>query len=463
MKILIIITNFQSGGKWHQGVASLATLLRVSGYTADLYQPDTTDVNKIIDDIKAYQPDVLAASANSNQFTYILEILNGIKKSMPHVYTVIGGVHTTIVPESISLLGNIDAICRGEGERPLLEVVKHLDEGKIPENIDNFIFNFKDGSVENKQKYYVQDLSALPIADRNLFKIFRESDRNVPLDFNVRFLFCRGCPFNCSYCCNKSIKDQFPSKKYVRWVDVDRAIEELEVVSDQFNFNSYVIDDDVFTLKKKWTLEFCNKYPELLKRNKKFAVNIRPGTVDDDVMYALSQIGCERISMGLESGDEIIRDNILNRKMSDEKIIYTAELAKKHGIRVNTFNMVGLPTEDFSSIMKTVKLNRIIKPDTMQVTTFYPYKHTELGDYCHDKGMVKSESGSYFGETTLQHDKMKASHISFYSKYFSLLVAVGISPSRTISILKSYKTFKVIGMVFTDPKQIFSRLFKKIR
>jgi len=167
--------------------------------------------------------------------------------------------------------------------------------------------------------------------------------------------------------------------------------------------------------------------------------------------------------MGLESGDEIIRDNILNRKMSDEKIIYTAELAKKHGIRVNTFNMVGLPTEDFSSIMKTVKLNRIIKPDTMQVTTFYPYKHTELGDYCHDKGMVKSESGSYFGETTLQHDKMKASHISFYSKYFSLLVAVGISPSRTISILKSYKTFKVIGMVFTDPKQIFSRLFKKIR
>ncbi|MBF0473666.1 MAG: radical SAM protein, partial [Nitrospirae bacterium] len=437
MRILLIFTMIGSKAKWHQGIASLATYIKVHGYDCRLLEVYENNLNIIEEAVKSYDPAIVAATANSHQFPYVVEMLRHVKDIRPDIYTVIGGVAVTVDPESIAFIENIDAVCRGEGEQPLLDIVRAVEGGIEPANIENMIFPGKPDISAKSCTYYVKDLNTLPIADRNFFERFRNSAK-TPMMLPVRFLFCRGCPFNCSYCCNKVMKDNFPKPSdYVRQVSVDRAIEELNLVSDQYKFDHFVIDDDIFTLNKRWTMDFCNRYPEKLLATKSFHCNVRIGTVDEEMMKALKSIGCTQLELGIESGDADLRYKVLNRKITDEMIRETKDMAKRAGIHLQTFNMVGIPGETRRSIFKTIRTNQIIKPKELQITVFYPYPHTALGEYCKEKGMIASTSNTYFNKSVLKHDKLSKGEIEFYAKFFKFFVYSSYSLGRAKEELKA--------------------------
>lgn len=443
MKILFVLTTIGSKAKWHQGIASLATYLRKNGYQADLLEVHRLDLPWIEREVRRYGPDILAATANSHQFPYVARILKDIKNQLPQISTILGGVHVTINPDIIRRLEGVDAVCRGEGEGPLLEYVQAIERTKDPEGIENLSFPQKSDGSLHPCTYYVKDLTSLPIPDRNIFMAYREATTGAPIQTTVRFLFCRGCPFNCSYCCNKSIKESFPdTRAYVRWPSVERAIEEIDSVSEQYRFDRFVIDDDIFTLNKRWAVDFCSKYPDRLRKIKTFEVNVRIGTVDEDLMRALKGAGCNLIKIGLESGDEGIRREVLNRKISDEMVFETAALAKKIGIRFHTFNMVGIPGETRRSVFKTMSINRRLRPERVQVTVFYPYRNTALGDYCIEKGMIDRMGDTYFQKSVLKHDKMFRMEIELYALVFKLLVYVAYSKPKAVEELK-----KIVNLV----------------
>ena len=438
MKILFLLTTIGSHVSWHPGIASLATYLRRNGYKTNLCEVNELNLKDIGERVRSYAPDVIAATANSHQFSYVTRILKHLKSFMPPVYQVLGGVHVTIDPFSLQQVECVDAVCRGEGERPLLKLVDTLQHGNEPDliGIENMSFPTKDKGEVTSCKYYVEDLDKLPISDRDLFKVYREAEKKDAV-LRPRFLFCRGCPYNCSYCCNKVLKENFPSgKPYVRRTSVDKAIEEICLVSEKYRFSDYVIDDDVFTLKKSWVMEFCDKYPTELIKNKRFELNIRIGTVDEEMMKELKEVGCCLMKFGLESGDEEIRSKVLNRKITDQKIMETVALANKCGVRLHTFNMVGIPGESRRSIFKTMQINRKIRPERLQVTIFYPYTNTELGEYCIKKKFVKEMGDSYFKKAIFKHEKLTGFEIKMAALFFKLFVYSGYSIKKSVGEMR---------------------------
>lgn len=452
---------------WHQGIASIITILRRNGHRADLLEIEYLDFDRIEEEVRVYDPDVIAATSNSNDFVYVRDIFKYLKKRMPHIYTVLGGVHITANPGDIFKLQKIvDAVCLGEGEGPMLDLIAAIDQGRIPAEIDNMFY--PDGGIGTvKQSYYVKDLDLLPIADRNIFKAYRNAANIGQLPVTVRFLWCRGCPFNCSYCCNKVLKEFYPSRQnYVRRPSVGKAVDELCLVSDQYKFDHFVIDDDIFTLDKDWVREFCRRYPGNLIGNKKFTVNVRVGTVDREMLSALKEIGCELIEFGVESGDELIRQNVLNRKMTNEMIFETANMCREVGLHFQTFNMVGIPGEGVSEILKTIRLNQKLRPDRLQVSIFYPFPNTKLGQHCIEKGMIGEEFHStYFGKSILKHDKLGRKTIEFYGSFFKLLVYSGYSLRKalneTISMLyKSDRLSWLKNMIPGTIKGLIIRMFR---
>jgi len=439
MKILFLLSAIGLQNLWHPGVASIATFLRHNGYRTDLLEVNEFNLRDIEKEVKHYKPDVIAATANSHQFSYITRILKHVKSFMPGVYQVLGGVHVTIDPFSLQELEFVDAVCRGEGERPLLELVDTLERGKEPGliGIENMSFPAKDKGKIRPCKYYIADLDELPISDRDLFKVYREAEQNNAI-LRPRFLFCRGCPYNCSYCCNKVLKENFPSgKPYVRRPSVKKAIEEICMVSRKYRFSDYVIDDDVFTLKKSWVMEFCDKYPSELINNKRFELNIRIGTVDKEMMKALKEVGCCLMKFGLESGDEEIRNQVLNRRITNEKIMETVALANECGVPLHTFNMIGIPGENRWSIFKTIHINRKIRPERLQVTIFYPYPNTELGECCLNRNLVIGKGDSYFKESVINHDNLSRLEIKIVALLFKLFVYSGYSIKKSLGEMRS--------------------------
>ena len=420
---------------WHQGIASVATFCESKGHIVDLLELYETNNTALDNAISVFNPDVIAFTANSHQVPYVKNFISYIKNEYSHVFVILGGVAVTIDPESVINQIDADAFCRGEGEAPFVQYLEKLDSGFSGENYKLPNFSYKKNI--NPCTYFVENLDSLPIARRSLFSFYRNADKSENLPFGVRFLFCRGCPFNCTYCCNKGLKDFFPSiKNYVRWPSPERAVEEIALLSDQFKFNSFVIDDDIFTLDNKWTQRFCEVYPNNLK-DKKFEVNIRIGTVTLELLKALKDCGCNLVKMGLESGDEKIRENVLNRKITNEMIKDTVDMIRKAGLDIHTFNMVGIPGETHASVIKTIRINRYINPKRLQVTIFYPYKNTQLGESCIKKGSVSSIEDSYFKKKVIKHENLSAVVISMYAKFFKLFVYFGISRRKTFNELRT--------------------------
>ena len=103
---------------------------------------------------------------------------------------------------------------------------------------------------------------------------------------------------------------------------------------------------------KKWLIEFCQQYKE--KINLPWSCNLRAEIVDEDQVKAKKLANIDSVRFGIESGDEEIRCNVLNKgKVSNEKLFNCANLLKKYKIPYQTYNMFGLPTETYEQAWKT--------------------------------------------------------------------------------------------------------------
>ena len=106
--------------------------------------------------------------------------------------------------------------------------------------------------------------------------------------------------------------------------------------------------------------EFCEKYKKRIKV--KFCCLLRVNLVDEEFARLLKEVGCYRVSMGIESGNEYVRNTIMNRHLSDTQIIRAYGIVHRYGMQSNAINLLGVPGETEEMIWDTIRLNRRIKP-----------------------------------------------------------------------------------------------------
>lgn len=80
---------------------------------------------------------------------------------------------------------------------------------------------------------------------------------------------------------------------------------------------------------------------------------------------------------------------MLKREYSNKDFLDAAFLARKHGLKIYVFNMIGLPEETPGDHMETVLLNRKCQPDFHYTGIFFPYPGTELFNTCIRKGFLR--------------------------------------------------------------------------
>ena len=145
--------------------------------------------------------------------------------------------------------------------------------------------------------------------------------------------------------------------------------------------------DSTFNSHKKWFLEFCQKYKERI--NLPWTCNLRAELVDEEQVKAMKAANIDNVRFGVESGDEEIRNTILNKgKLSDEKILDCARFLHKYKIKFVTYNMMAFPTETYEQAWKTIKINQKMKPTTITICTLYLYPGIAVTDLALSKGLI---------------------------------------------------------------------------
>ena len=231
----------------------------------------------------------------------------------------------------------------------------------------------------------------------------------IPLMMGQHFMAHRGCPYKCTYCFNHSynkLYEEAGDKKIFNSRSPDSIVDEILWLQERVPVKMVAFVDDVFTLHRRWTLDFAEIYGK--RCGLPFSVNTRFDNVDEEIVSSLATAGLTLVYAGVEGGNEWVRNTLMKRQMTVESMVVAADLYKKYGIKVLTENVIGNPGETFEMVMETLDVNIKIRPDIANASIFTPYPKLEMTQFAIDNGYFdgdfdKLESNYYHG-TVIKFD-----------------------------------------------------------
>lgn len=373
MRIMFIVNHLGLNEPF--GPMILSAVLKAKGHQTILGVLQEEDVEK---KIASWGPDVLAYSMMSVDMKDMVDFHNRLR-GKSGIFSILGGPHATLDRSALDNAG-VDAVCIGEGEEALLEVVGRLVQGRGIEDIPNIMLP---GQRNIELRPLINNLDSLPFMDRELVYAYPKMAR-----FGIKGVWAsRGCVFPCPYCFNNRFNQAFKSKgKIVRRRSVDSIIDEMRELKRNWRVAFVRIQDDVFVHRAdEWLKEFARKWSGEIKLP--FYCLLRAELVTDQVASCLKEAGAFSICMSIEAADDEVRNRMLRRRVSKEQLEEAFRIFKRHKINVYANSMLAFPFTTLEHDIASVDFAIKVKPDMPNFSIFMPYPGTDLGDYCVKAGI----------------------------------------------------------------------------
>jgi anaerobic magnesium-protoporphyrin IX monomethyl ester cyclase len=394
VRVLLIYPDVKVHVNYPLGLGFISSLLKREGhetrilhFNEEIGNPLNMDV--LERNVRDFEPQLIGFSSTSNQFQYVKQMADCIKKKHD-VPILVGGIHATIASEKVLNVGTIDLVCRGEGEFSVVDLLGKLENGEDYSGVPNIGFKYNGTIQLNPIRPLIDEetMESLPLPDRDGFN-FEEILRKKKGWANV--MASRGCLNKCTYCVNHFFHDMYGSTlKNLRYRKIDTIFREIEEMMTRYSGIELInFDDDNITLKKNWLEEFCDEYPKRI--GLPFACNVHPAKFDLQRAKMLAKAGCVEVKMGIESGSERLRRDVLRRPGREEIMVNAFAAAEEAGLRAWSFNMIGIPTETREEMLSTAQLNAKIRPYIIRCSIFFPYEGTELYGYAKEHKLIKEE------------------------------------------------------------------------
>ena len=300
--------------------------------------------------IKEINPSWIGITIFSQRSKWItIKFCNYIKQELPNVKIVTGGTYSEFL--SPWLLENklIDAYVVGEGEYPLIEILKgNFDypgiNGQLPKQIDN--------------------LDNIPLPDYSDFELSKYPktwfDPRLPSNESSNIIYItgsRGCVRKCTFCDVASLWPKF------RYRSGKSIAEEIRKQNQNHGSKMFLFTDSLINGSVKQLIDLCNTLIEYKENNlidkdviwQGQFIARSPKHMSEDVYAIMNKAGCYFVSIGIESGSEKIR-NDMKKMFSDEDMDFTFRMCAKYNIKMAWLLMVGYPTETEEDFNKTLNL-----------------------------------------------------------------------------------------------------------
>jgi radical SAM superfamily enzyme YgiQ (UPF0313 family) len=368
------------------GVANLSGILKANGHETNLLLVSHTP--DLMGAIRAYDPGLIAFSALTGVHHSIQRLAIDIKHHF-NIPIIVGGPHPTYSPEMI-LQPGIDIICRGEGEHAMLELAEALEHDGDVTGIRNLHVKTRNGTIHKNPIRPAVPLDELPPPDRELYYKYKFL-RDMPMK---RFIASMGCPYPCTFCHEPVIRAMYKQdtkSDYVRRKSVRRIVDEIKYIKERYPLRHVHFSDDLLFIRNsyKWLEEFAEIYPREV--GIPWNCNIRYDSVREHSADLLEKAMCYGAAVGLESGNQDIRERVIRKQSKNEHIVEGARLLREKGIKVLTTNMVGLPGETLDNALETVELNMVLKSNYVRANTFLLFPGLPLVEYAKEKGYLDKD------------------------------------------------------------------------
>lgn len=390
------------------------------------YESIFSDFNQTLND---FQPDIIAVSANSLEYSLFLEIAEKADFTLHKPFIIVGGVHAIFSPEEVLQSKYVNAICIGEGEDVFEEFIIRYQKNKditdignmwIKRNGEIYKNNIMDLIPEDRLWLYERDYSFYDREEYYLKPFEGKLHKKALVELS------RGCPYSCNYCVNTALKQIYKGKgSFLRFKPMDKLKEELMGrVKEGFNLIQF-LDENFLNITLDKLEEFCTWYKENISLP--MIIQARAESINEDKIKLLHDIGVHiEMSCGVETGSKKILNEICNRYTSKEQTIKAFGLMKKYGIYPRAYVMIGFPNETRADVFETIDLIRKINPYLSIMSTFYPFVGVPLRQYCIDNGFIsgKEEAKTFTEESILKNQSMSPQEIFNIRRVYNLYVTL---------------------------------------
>jgi len=369
--------NIIKGGWYSEGIAQLASIIENLGWNVDLiHLTEPIQKESFIRLLKKSNPDIIGFSVRTGVWRKAKEMIkyaSNLKK-----FVIVGSYHPTLWPDEVIQWKGVNAICIGEGEQPVIKLIKNYKNSNKLRKIESLWVKEKNGKIyKNKIHPLIEDLNTLPLPKFEIFDFSKLLSSKIK---TATVVLTRGCPYNCTYCWNNYARSLYPNKhKYVRFRNPNNCINYINKVLKVYpEILTFRFQDDLWPFHNDWFDKFSKLYIEGIKI--RFECHLRADLLNDKIIKTLKRMGCFGIYFGVESGNDYIRNKILKRNMSKESLLNAFKTCKKYKIKTHAYNIVGIPHENMRKVLDTIKLNAKLEPTDMFYFIFFPYAGTELSN-----------------------------------------------------------------------------------
>jgi len=401
------------------GITGLSGYLKKYGHETDaLIEPLEPN---FIEKVREFKPDLIGFSVMSNDEQWFLETSQLCKDTFPEVPIMVGGAHTYLCKESVLQYPQIDMVCIGEGEAPVLELFTKMEKGEDYYDVKGICFNKKNGEkVINGPQAPIQNMDDIP-EDRDIYIKRYSRFTNEEL---LQIMSSRGCYYGCTFCINNVINIHYRKLSAIhRQKSARVVVDEIKrLMKDFTKTRTIFFADDLFLANKTYVKGFCELYKEEV--GLPFLMNVMPFFIDDEISEMLKEAGCITIQVGTETGNEEHRKRIFRKPTTNEQYINMAKSAKKYGIEVYASNMFVYPKQTLQDAFKTIELIQEMGVEHPFKGFFQPYPGTQIYDIAVEGGYIdpsydfKDLPQSYFLYSSIDHPEKKEISLVCYFFYF---------------------------------------------
>jgi radical SAM superfamily enzyme YgiQ (UPF0313 family) len=344
------------------GLACVAGAAKIAGHDVRLLTLGTeADCEHVIKQaIEQFSPDVVGLSVrniddqNMQSPRFLLESLKkvvSICRAHSSSPIVLGGAGYSIFPESALAYLGADFGIRGEGEAAFPALLAWLERGcQASPPPATYSTN---GS--HTPTVYAPNLDSFPLPEPRLWLDFPET-RTMRIPVQSR----RGCPLDCIYCSTsliegKPVRERSP-ESLVAWLASLR----------QNGFRHFYFVDNTFNLPPSYAKELCRKVIEVDLGLDWWAI-VYPKWVDLELVKLMVKAGCTEVSLGFESGSDMMLPQ-LNKQFTSAEVGAISEAFRMAGIQRNGFLLLGGPGETKQTVEESLEFANRLRLDALKIT-----------------------------------------------------------------------------------------------
>ena len=351
--------------------------------------------------LREFNPQFVGVSALFNSSNrYIQDIVKSCKDYDPAIITLAGGgLPSAAYKLMLEGCPALDAVCKGEGELPLRDLLDADDPIQVIRTHRSWIGRAELALNKIPEHTFVENLDDIPPLNYKGINLDFYNNRSIDKQYagqpkrEMAIHTSRGCPFLCVFCSNPSLHG-----RKVRTMSIERLVSDVRRMKEEFGMTVLLLEDDHFFNDKDRAKQILRELAPLGIRVE-FPNGVAVYAIDEEVAELFSKAGVSAVALAVESGSDHVLNNIIRKPLKKRLIRPAVEALRKFNIRSHVFIVIGLPGEQDEHRAETLQMLLDSGFDWVHVYLAMPIFGSRLYDICVENGYIENAQSQDFVAT----------------------------------------------------------------